>query len=240
MDKQLSYLIELQKFDLNIDKINVKKRELPEKIAQMDEEFGTYIVSMQENKKKFDELNKRHSEKEDKLRRGIDTLKKTKERLLEVKTNKEYQAILKEIETIENKNSEIEDEIISALEELDHIRVELKAKEKDFDAYRLQYEKEKKKIEEEINQLDVDSSGCQQINNDLRRQIRNELLKKYETIKGKRNGLAVVSVWKEVCGGCHMNIPPQLYIELQRSTDLLSCPNCNRIIYWFNQDKTDE
>jgi len=240
LDKQLSYLIELQKFDLNIDKINVKKRELPEKIAQMDEEFGTYIVSMQENKKKFDELNKRHSEKEDKLRRGIDTLKKTKERLLEVKTNKEYQAILKEIETIENKNSEIEDEIISALEELDHIRVELKAKEKDFDAYRLQYEKEKKKIEEEINQLDVDSSGCQQINNDLRRQIRNELLKKYETIKGKRNGLAVVSVWKEVCGGCHMNIPPQLYIELQRSTDLLSCPNCNRIIYWFNQDKTDE
>ncbi len=106
MDKQLSYLIELQKLDLNIDKINVKKRELPEKIAQMDEEFRTYIANMDESKKKFEELNKRHGEKEDKLRRGIDTLKKTKERLLEVKTNKEYQAILKEIETIESKNSQ--------------------------------------------------------------------------------------------------------------------------------------
>jgi len=240
LKEQLSYLIELQKLDLNIDKINVKKRELPEKIAQMDEEFGTYIAGMDESKKKYEELNKRHSEKEDKLRRGIDALKKTKERLLEVKTNKEYQAILKEIETIENRNSEDEDEIISALEELDHVRVELKAKEKDFDAYRLQYEKERKKMEEEISQLDVDFSGCLQISNDLRRQIRKELLKKYETIKDKRNGLAVVSVWKEVCGGCHMNIPPQLYIELQRSTDLQSCPNCNRIIHWFNQDKTDE
>lgn len=239
MDKQLSYLIELQKLDLNIDKINVKKRELPEKIAQMDEEFITYTATMDESKKKFDELNKRHGEKEDKLRRGIDTLKKTKERLLEVKTNKEYQAILKEIEMIENKNSEIEDEIISALDELDHVRVGLKTKEKDFNAYRLQYEKEKKRIEAEISQLDVDFSDYMQISNNLRRQIRNVLLKKYETIKGKRNGLAVVSVWKEVCGGCHMNIPPQLYIELQRSTDLLSCPNCNRIIYWFNQDKTD-
>ncbi len=125
------------------------------------------------------------------------------------------------------------------MEELDHVRIELKTKEKDFDAYRLQYEKEKKKIAEEISQLDIDLSDCMQISSDLRRQIRKELLKKYETIKGKRNGLAVVLVWKEVCGGCHMNIPPQLYIELQRSTDLLSCPNCNRIIYWFNQDKTD-
>jgi predicted nucleic acid-binding Zn-ribbon protein len=239
LDKQLAYLIELQKLDLNIDKINVKKRDLPEKIAQMDEEFRTYIANMDESKEKFEELNKRHSEKEDKLRRGIDTLKKTKERLLEVKTNKEYQAILKEIETIESKNSQNEDEIISALEELDHVRIELKTKEKDFDAYRLQYEKEKKRIEEEISQLDIDLSDCMRISKDLRRQIRKELLKKYETIKSKRNGLAVVLVWKEVCGGCHMNIPPQLYIELQRSTDLLSCPNCNRIIYWSNQDKTD-
>jgi hypothetical protein len=239
LDKQLSYLIELQKLDLNIDKINVKKKELPEKIVEMDEEFRTCSTSLDESKNKFEELNKRHSEKEDKLRRGIDTLKKTKERLLEVKTNKEYQAILKEIETIENKNSENEDEIISALEELDHVRIELKTKEKDFDVYRSQYEKEKKKIEGEIRQLDIDLSEYMQISNELTRKIRKELLKKYETIKGKRNGRAVVFVWKEVCGGCHMNIPPQLYIELQRSTDLLYCPNCNRIIYWFNQDKTD-
>ena len=240
MDRQLSYLIELQKLDLDIDKINVKKRELPEKVAQMDEEFTAYTASMDESKKKFDELNKRHAEKEDKLKRGIETLKKTKERLFEVKTNKEYQAILKEIEMLENKNSEAEDEIISVLEELDHVRVDLKAKEKEFNAYRLQYEKEKKRIEGEISRLEVDSSDCIKIDDNLRRQIRHELLKKYDTIKGKRNGLAVVSVWKEVCGGCHMNIPPQLYIELQRSTDLLFCPNCNRIMYWYNQDKDDE
>ncbi|HYA12937.1 MAG TPA: C4-type zinc ribbon domain-containing protein [Syntrophales bacterium] len=240
MDKQLAYLIELQKLDLNLDKINIKKRELPEKIAQMDENFVKYTASMDESKRKFDELNKRHGEKEDKLKRGIETLKKTKERLLEVKTNKEYQAILKEIEVMENKNSETEDEIISALEELDQVRVGLKSKEKDFNAYKLQYEKEKKRIEEEISQLEIDFSDCMQTSDNLKKQIRNELLKKYDTIKGKRNGLAVVSVWKEVCGGCHMNIPPQLYIELQRSVELLSCPNCNRIIYWFNQDKTDE
>jgi predicted nucleic acid-binding Zn-ribbon protein len=236
---QLSFLIELQKIDLKIGEITIKRKELPEKIAQMDEEFMAMTVNMEESRSKLEELNKRRGDKEDKLKRGVDSLKKTKDRLLEVKTNKEYQAILKEIETIEKKNSDNEDEIITAMEDLDNIKSVLKTNEKDFDDRKSRYESEKQKIAQEISQLDVDLADCQQKSSDLRRQVRSELQKKYEIIKGARNGLAVVSVWKEVCGGCHMNIPPQLYIELQRSVDLLSCPNCNRIIYWISQGGTD-
>jgi predicted nucleic acid-binding Zn-ribbon protein len=236
---QLSFLIELQKIDLKIGEITIKRKELPEKIAQMDEEFMAMTASMEEARSKLEELNKRRGDKEDKLKRGVDSLKKTKDRLLEVKTNKEYQAILKEIETIEKKNSDNEDEIITAMEDLDNIKSVLKTNEKDFDDRKSRYESEKQKIAQEISQLDVDLADCQQKSSDLRRQVRSELQKKYEIIKGARNGLAVVSVWKEVCGGCHMNIPPQLYIELQRSVDLLSCPNCNRIIYWISQGGTD-
>jgi predicted nucleic acid-binding Zn-ribbon protein len=239
LKEQLSYLIELQKLDLIIGRIILKKSELPEKIMQMDEGFAVFAKSVEESKKKFEELNKLQGEKEGKLRRGIDTMKKTKDRLLEVKTNKEYQAMLKEMETIENKNSESEDEIISGLEEIDHMRAEVRAKEKDFETRRSQYEKEKEKMEKEISQLDRDLHDAEKRTDDLRKQIRDELLKRYEMIKGRRNGIAVASVWKEVCGGCHMNIPPQMYIELQKSEDLLSCPNCNRIIYWYNQGETD-
>jgi uncharacterized protein len=239
LKEQLAYLIELQKLDLIIGRIIFKKSELPENIVQMDEEFAVFAKSVEESKKKFEELNKLQSEKEDKLRKGIDTLKKTKDRLLEVKTNKEYQAILKEMETIENKNSESEDEIISGLEEIDHMRAEVRAKEKDFETHRSQYEKEKKKIEKEIGQLDRDLHDAEKKTDALRKQIRDELLKRYETIKGRRNGVAVALVWKEVCGGCHMNIPPQMYIELQRSSELLTCPNCNRIVYWYNQSEKD-
>ena len=239
MKEQLLYLIELQKLDLIIGRIIVKKSELPEKIVQMDEEFAVFSKSVEESKKKYEEVNKLQGEKEDKLRKGIDTLKKTKDRLLEVKTNKEYQAMLKEMETIENKNSEIEDEIISGLDQIDRMRAEVKAKEKEFETRRSQYEKEKKKIEKEISQLDQDLHDSEKRTDVLRKQIRDELLKRYETIKGRRNGVAVASVWKEVCGGCHMNIPPQMYIELQRSLDLLTCPNCNRIVYWHDQSEKD-
>ncbi len=239
MKEQLSYLVELQKLDLIIGRIIGKKSELPEKIIQMDEEFAVFAKDVEESKKKFEELNKLQSEKEDKLKKGTDTIKKTKDRLLEVKTNKEYQAILKEIENIEKKNSEIEDEIISGLDQIDHMRTEVRKKEKDFETRRSQYEKEKKKAEIELSQLDHDLHDTEKRTDALRKQIRDELLKRYETIKGRRNGVAVALVWKEVCGGCHMNIPPQMYIELQRSADLLSCPNCNRIIYWYNQSEKD-
>jgi uncharacterized protein len=239
LKEQLSYLIELQKLDSIIGRIIGKKSELPEKIIQMDEEFAVFAKNVEESKKKFEELNKLQSEKEDKLKKGIDTIKKTKDRLLEVKTNKEYQAILKEIENIEKKNSEIEDEIISGLDQIDHMRTEVRKKEKDFETRRSQYEKEKKKAEIELSQLDHDLHDAEKRTDALRKQIRDELLKRYETIKGRRNGIAVALVWKEVCGGCHMNIPPQMYIELQRSADLLSCPNCNRIIYWYNQSEKD-
>jgi len=239
LKEQLSYLIELQKFDLIIGRIIFKKSELPEKIVQMDEGFAVVSKSVEEGKKKFEELNKLQGEKEDKLKKGADTLKKTKDRLLEVKTNKEYQAMLKEIETVENKNSEIEDEIISGLDQIDNMRAEVRAKEKDFETRRSQYEKEKEKIEKEISQLDRDLQDAEKKTDALRKQIRDELLKRYETIKGRRNGVAVALVWKEVCGGCHMNIPPQMYIELQRSSELLTCPNCNRIVYWYNQSEKD-
>jgi uncharacterized protein len=239
LKEQLSYLIELQKLDLIVGKIIGKKGELPDKIVQMDEGFAASAKSVEESKKKFEELNKLQGEKEDKLRKGIDTLKKTKDRLLEVKTNKEYQAMLKEIETIENKNSETEDEIISGLDQIDHIRAEVKVKDKDFETHRSQYEKEKKKIEKEISQLDHDLNEAEKKTEALRKQIRGELLKRYETIKGRRNGVAVALVWKEVCGGCHMNIPPQMYNELQTSVDLLTCPNCNRIIYWHSQGENN-
>ena len=240
MKEQLSFLIELQEHDSTMGRIHIKKKELPEKIIKMDEEFAAFVTSVDEEKKKLDELNKRHKDKEEKLKRGMETLRKTKDRLLEVKTNKEYQAILKEIETIEKKNSEIEDEIIAAMEELDHVRNSLKTGEEELDAFRQQYERNKQKIGEELSLLDVELQACQERIRNVTGLIHERLLKRYEIIKGAKNGLAVIFVWKEVCGGCHMNIPPQLYIELQKYEELLSCPNCNRIIYWRDQDKSSD
>ena len=96
----------------------------------------------------------------------------------------------------------------------------------------IKYEEAKKKTEEELHSLDEEIFACQKNLQGLSGDIERDLMKKYEIIKKRKNGLAVVAVLKGVCSGCHLNIPPQMYNELLKSDHILSCPNCNRIIYW--------
>jgi len=230
-------LIALQNLDAEAVKLKNKKKDLPLRMNQLDEAFNKYNQVFADNKKKYEEITAQHKELEAKLKKGLDILNKAKDRLGEVKTNKEYQAILKEIENGEVKNSEIETEIIFLLEEIDKSKTNLQVEEKAKEQYEHQYQIEKLKLKNDIDSLDEKILACTEQYHRLIENIPKDLIKRYEMIKAQNNGTAVVSVWKGVCGGCHMNIPPQLYNELQKSDDLFSCPNCNRIIYWQNQEE---
>ena len=143
--------------------------------------------------------------------------------------------MLREIEGIEQKNSEMEDGVLVLLEKIDQMKVGVQAREREFELYRMEYAAKKKQIEDELNLLEGEYARHGHSSHELRKQIHADLIKRYESIKNIRNGLAVVPAWKEVCQGCHMNIPPQMYIELQRDREIKYCPQCNRIMYWEDQ-----
>jgi hypothetical protein len=212
---------------------------LPGELAKLDQSFQDFFAGFEKDRIALEELGKAHKEKEEKFKRGVEGLKKIKERLSEVKTNKEYQAMLKEMEATESKNSSIEDEILVIMDKLDQSRKGFAARDKELEAYRRKYESKKQEIEGELTAVDAEIAANLEKQSLLREQIDPALLKKYEAIKPRSSGLAVTVVWKEVCMGCHMNIPPQLYIELQKDVDIRYCPQCNRIIYWEDQTRID-
>jgi predicted nucleic acid-binding Zn-ribbon protein len=232
LNQQLLYLIDLQRVDTETQKVLLGKKELPLVLTKLEENFEVIKSRIAEHRHKLDEKNKLHRELEDKLKKGIEQLRKTKDRIHDVKSNKEYQAVLKEIETFEQKNGVIEDQIISILEEVDAVKTSLAIKEQEFAREQKKYEEDKKRTEEQIGSIEAELRSGQKQVEEIRGKIRKDLLKKYEIIKNVNQGLAVVSAWKETCNGCHMNIPPQLYNELLESMeDLICCPNCRRIIY---------
>lgn len=230
-------LISLQRIDTDLARTGIRKRDLPNKIGRLDETFRASSEEVEREKQRLEELIKAHRAKEEGLKKGSEHLKKTKERLLEVKTNKEYQAMLKEIDVIVKRNGEIEDEIILKLEEIDAAKNGLKEKESGFATFCSGYENGRKELESEIGLIDSEISRLVHEQAELREKIHAEILKKYDRIKNHSNGRAVVPVWKGVCDACHMNIPPQMYNELQRSDDILQCPFCSRIIYWDDRGK---
>lgn len=239
MKEQILLLIELQKADSEIAGVQAKKQVLPEEKEALDATLKTFEDAVEAEKGRLDDLYKTHREKESQLNAGAEKIKTTKSRLLEVKTNKEYEAALKEIDSITLKNSHIEDEIIYILDDIEHTKGNLGTKEKELADYRAIYDRERDKIEGELGSIDSVLDGMTTRCNTIRNQISDDLIKKYDILKVKRNGYAVVPVWKEVCDGCHMNLPPQMYNELQKPESLMLCPNCNRIIYWEDRQAGD-
>jgi predicted nucleic acid-binding Zn-ribbon protein len=234
--KKLELLIELQKMESAAGKITARKKDLPIQMEELETQFVALCATVKTEQEELENLKKRRREKDTQLLTGQEMLKRTRERLFEVKTNKEYQSMLKEIETLEAKNSHLEDEVISVLEELDRLEAAMKAKESELSVSRLKYEEQKTKLNDELNAIEEELEISVRKSSALRKDIPEHLLRKYEQIKGVGRGLAVVSVWKEVCDGCHMQIPPQLYNDLQKSPALITCPNCNRILYWKNKN----
>ena len=237
MKDKLLLLIKIQECDSQLVKLSAKKKILPENIEKLNQEFSLFEEGIKKNKLKYDELKSRHTENESKIKKINEGIVKTKERMLEVKNNKEYQAMLKEIETAESSRGEVETAIISILEELDKLSILVKKDEEILKQSKNKYEQEKKTIENDLNAVDSDVVNWEQKRIESQKSVPGDLLARYERIKKRNKGIGVTSVWKSVCNGCHMNIPPQLYNEVQRSEELFSCPNCNRIIYFQDMEK---
>jgi hypothetical protein len=238
LKEKLLLLISLQECDSQLVKLSAKKIKLPEKIRKMEEDFQSNKAIIELNKRKHDELKAQRADCETKVKKLNEGMVKTKERLLEVKNNKEYQAMLKEIETAEKTRGDIETQIIALMEEMDKLSVLVKKDDETLKQATLKYEEERKIIEDDLSAVDADTASWTEKRVGLQKSVPADLLAQYERVKKRNNGVGVISVWKAVCSGCHMNIPPQLYNELQRSNDLLSCPNCNRIMYFQNQEKS--
>ncbi len=240
MKEERGYLIELQKMELALRDIERRRKELPQQLASLAQGQKVFQAKLEEGRQKSEEAIKRRREKEDKLKKEVENIKKTRERLYEVKTNKEYQAILKEIETAEVKISELESSILSHLEEIDQLVKTLKPLEEEMAARTAQYEQKKSVIERELAGIDELRQKRLEQCEAIRKKVSPDLLKKFDTIKAATAGVALTSVWKAVCGACYMNIPAQLYIDLQKTADIAFCPNCQRIIYWYDQDAPSE
>lgn len=235
MKEQIALLIALQALDSETVHLLGRKQTLPERIRELEEMQRRKQEAVDACGIALAELLKKRQDQEERLKRGAEGLKKAKQRLLDVKTNKEYQAILKEMESIESLQGKTEDDIISLLEQADRMRGDLKNGEEELSVSKKAFEEEKRGLENELQSLDVELARLEEQRRTLVAGLPADLVRRYETIRERRNGVAVISVWKEVCNGCHMNIPPQMYIELQRSQELRTCPNCHRIIYWQNE-----
>ena len=228
---QLETLAKLQSMETETNIINAKLRIVPEKIESFDREVQAIDKKLTDESTRLDELKKVYRKYESDVNENLSKMRKSQEKLRGVKTNKEYQSTLKEIETIKTINSEIEDKMIDCLDQMDEVEKYLAVKRDEFRVLKDQIETEKDAIQQESEAGRIRISELQAEWDTISKQVHPELMKTYKQVQDQR-GVAIVAVKNAVCQGCNLNIPPQMYNELQRGDGLRFCPHCQRIIYW--------
>lgn len=231
MKEQINLLIQLQSIESDLADLKARKQELPKKRELLEEKLSAHENHLQSEQDRLESLRKDHRAREADLATGVERIKKAKSRLLEVKTNKEYEATLKEIDSSTDANGMTEDAIIGLLEEIDRTAGLVATETSVMEERRKNYQQETNLIDEEFNSIDSRLQDKAHEQDALRALIGSAFIKKFDLIRGRRNGRAVVAVRNEVCEGCHMNIPPQMFNDLIRSEELMLCPHCTRIIY---------
>ena len=160
-----------------------------------------------------------------------DNVVKAEGRLPAIKTQKEYVAVLKEIDTAKKVNKEIQDKIKHKNEEIAALAAEKAEKDAELAAVSARTAERSALIQAQIDEIKANTSARETQRKELFAQIPPTLGKRYQVLIERRNGVAVVLAQKGACTGCNMLLPPQLYNNLYTTREILSCPLCNRLLY---------
>lgn len=228
---QLKKLYELQQIDSQINEFEVLKGELPVEVSDLEDE----LTGLDTRSKKLEESIKNVEKEVAKFQAGIKDSKnligKYEKQLDTVKNNREYDALMKEIELqkleIELFQKKIKDTEASSLskdEALKSTKEKIKQKKKDLELKKVELDEVIAKTVEDVAKLTKKSDKA-------KKDIDDRLLVAYERIKKNyRNSLAVVTVRRDSCGGCYNKIPPQTQMEISQHKKVLVCEHCGRIL----------
>ncbi len=237
MEITIRNLIALQKCDFEIKVLNKKREEGPAKIKVLEEELKQVEGAADEELVKAEAVKKEKREIEQEIEDLAGRVEKSKVKLATIKSNKEYDAVLKEIDTLEKKKSEFEDKALQVMEEIDSLDAKLSAIKEKKETHREKFEADQKDVEKEIKALDRARRKHEKEKKMVRKEMDQDLLKYYDNLLDHKQGIAVCSVIKGICQACHMGIPPQKFNELMRGDALRNCPHCGRIMYWGEDER---
>ena len=232
MKEQIEILVKLQKVETETGDIRSLLDALPQRLENLDAEVMAFQQTLEEDEKLVNDIKKDYRMYESDSQTGISQIEKSQAKLRSVKTNKEYQSLLKEIEDTKEINSKIEDKMLECLDRIEEMEAVVERKQTELSTLTDRVDREKENIRKETREGEKRLAWLDTERQKISAMIEPGLLKTFNTIKKKRKRLAIVPVQDAVCLGCHMNIPPQLYNEIQRFDSLKLCPNCQRMLYW--------
>lgn len=232
MSQKLSPLIALQKLDLHILELTEQRRKIPERLHAAEAPVRELNQVVAQTQATVDTLVKERRGYEKDLDAHEAQTEKMKSHAAGLKTNKEYQAHLFEIELANKKRGEIEEKILLAMEQIEQLQRTAKEAQDKASAAQKVFEEEKKVLDVQEQVLAKELAQLEAQQREAALLVDKPLLARYNQIKAAKKEQALAAVRDGMCAGCRLQIPPQLVAQVKRSEDLQLCPYCRRMLYW--------
>jgi uncharacterized protein len=233
VDPQLQTLIELQGFDAKIAGLESEAARLPRQIEAIQAALSEARKAVETIKGKVDTTKKDLRTREKDLEVANVKRQKLEAKLYEVKTNKEYSAVLLEIEEAKQEKAKTEEDILNLMEMQERLGVEIKEAEQRFKTREEQAKQDEAVVRKKLGAVEQELNIQRAERRSRAKDLPVGLLASYDRISKARGGVAVAAVTSAaVCGGCRVSIRPQAMQELRTSTGLILCESCGRYLYW--------
>ncbi len=228
---QLKLLVDLQKIDGEIFHLRRQLEAKPTEAARLKEEHQRFTQGLQQAEQRYKALEVRRNQRETDLGQKEEQVKKLQIQLFQLKTNKEYSAMQKEIEGSKADKSVLEEEVLKLMEEIDRAKAQVAAEREQLKAREGELKSQLDRIEQESQRLRASVEELKARRGAAAPKVDPSSLAQYERILERKEEQALVPVVGDSCGGCHMILPPQTVNEVLANTRLVPCEACGRILY---------
>ena len=232
MHPDLQHLIHLQELDLAIDRLRRRVDEIPAAQQALDARLAGHTAAVETAKQRVAANQQARRDIDKQLAEMNARLSKFKNQLMEVKTNKEYQAMQKEMSVAEQEISDQETRLLERMEEADGLAAELKSAEAALKTVQAEIVKEREQLEAEKLDVERHLQRTREERTAVAAQVSRETLAIFDRIAHGRKGLAMAEARDGLCTVCHVRLRPQVFNEARRNESIIQCDSCTRILFF--------
>ena len=233
MKDQIDILVSLQQIEIESSSVKIHLCSMSKRLDLLNNSQNDLTQRITNETEKIEESRKVYRSHESDIKQNQVMIKRSQERLNSIKNNREYQALLKEIEELKRTNAATEELMIDCLNQIDEAEKNVAQMQESLQLVKNDIAQERQVVGEATENAEKRLKELDQERLKMSGKIEADVLKLFQKVQSQQvRGNAVVPVQDAVCHGCYVNIPPQMYNELQRCDKLRMCPNCQRIIYW--------
>ena len=231
MNPDLRNLIALQDLELNIASLQKQSSEIPGKKQILENELTRVQDEYDREVAQSKDLVNQRKNFEGEVEMLQTKLSRLKDQLMTVKTNKEYTAMLHEIQAAEDQIRSEEDQILDIMEKTEDMDQVLKKGEQEMLKKAAEIQEEIRKTTESAPKIESDLARLQEEKDRVETTIGGELMARYRRIAKACKGVALAEARDELCSACHVRIRPQMYAELLQTDNIYACDSCSRILF---------